>query len=79
MIPHFLIALGEELNQPIPLSLCEQVDIKADGTSPNPSISSKVPSVHSIASLQEIPESNNPSKEQRYWFYLLAFKHKNTR
>lgn len=68
MIPQLLISLGEELNQPIPSSLLDQVESKPETTSPSPSVGSKVHSVHSIASLQEIPDSQHASKEPRFYY-----------
>ncbi|XP_057381286.1 uncharacterized protein LOC130703854 [Daphnia carinata] len=57
MLPEFLVSLGEELNQPIPSNLSEQVRLKTSIRTPSPALSSKAPSVHSIASLQETNNS----------------------
>lgn len=57
MLPEFLVNLGEELNQPIPASLSEQVRLKTSIRTPSPALSSKVPSVHSVASQQETSNS----------------------
>jgi hypothetical protein len=59
MLPEFLVNLGEELNQPIPVSLNEQN--KLSGRTPSPVPSSKALSVQSIASHQEIGDSQRPS------------------
>ncbi|KAI9549955.1 hypothetical protein GHT06_005226 [Daphnia sinensis] len=53
MLPEFLVNLGEELNQPIPASLSEQVRLKTSIRTPSPALSSKAPSIHSVASQQE--------------------------
>lgn len=59
MLPEFLVFLGEELNQPIPDSLKEEVSKKFK--SPSPAPSSKTLSVQSLASQQDMLESQRPA------------------
>lgn len=58
MLPDFLVNLGEELNQPIPASLSEEVTRKSK--TPSPAHSSKTLSVQSLASQQEVIDSQRP-------------------
>ena len=57
MLPEFLVNLGEELNQPIPTSLSDQVRMKCSTRTPSPALSSKALSVQSVASQHETVDS----------------------
>ena len=70
MLLEFLVNLGEELNQPIPASLNEQVRNKLSGRTPSPVPSSKALSVQSMASQQEIGDSQRPSVRDLRWNYI---------
>lgn len=72
MLPEFLVFLGEELNQSIPDSLKEEVSKKFK--SPSPAPSSKTLSVQSLASQQDMLESQRPATRD---LRLLAFFIKN--
>lgn len=57
MLPEFLVNLGEEVNQPIPANLSEQVRLKTSVRTPSPALSMKALSVHSVASQHEANNS----------------------
>lgn len=66
MLPEFLVNLGEELNQPIPASLSDQVKMIQSAT-PSPALSSKALSVQSVASQQDMIDSQRSSvRDLRY-------------
>ena len=62
MLAEFLVNLGEELNESIPASLSEQIQLKTNRRTPSPALSSKTLSVQSVASQQEIIDSQRPTR-----------------
>lgn len=66
MLPEFLVNLGEELNQPIPASLSDQVKMNLSTRTPSPALSSKNLSVQSIASQQEMDSQRSSARDLRY-------------
>lgn len=69
MLPEFLVNLGEELNQPIPASLADQVRLGNPTRTPSPALSSKPLSVQSVASQQDgIDSHRSGARDLRYAF-----------
>lgn len=60
MLPDFLVFLGEELNLKIPANLSDEVSSRKS-KSPSPAPSSKNHSVQSVASQQEVLDSQRPA------------------